>query len=95
MASIVSRPPPGTLPVCRQRDYASLNSHMTPKGREAPFATTSDGSVSDSPAHPLDPLDAAELEQAVRLLESEKHLGDNVRVVFINLIEAPNVRRVQ
>jgi primary-amine oxidase len=43
--------------------------------------------ISDAPRHPLDPLSPAELEEAVRILAREKHLGDNVRVASINLIE--------
>ena len=43
--------------------------------------------ISDAPRHPLDPLSAAELEEAVRILAREKHLGDNVRLASINLIE--------
>ena len=37
--------------------------------------------------HPLDPLSAAELEEAVRILEREKYFGENVRIVSINLME--------
>src|SRR5580700_795160 len=37
--------------------------------------------------HPLDPLYPAELEETVRILARENHLGDNVRVCSINLIE--------
>ena len=78
-----------TLPACRQRDYASLNSHMIPKHAAAPFAKTLDASLSASPRHPLDPLDAAELEEAVRILAIERQLGDSVRIVSINLMEPP------
>ncbi len=37
--------------------------------------------------HPLDPLYAAELDEAVRILRREKYLGENVRIGSINLIE--------
>ena len=37
--------------------------------------------------HPLDPLYAAELEEAVRILAREKYLGDGVRIASINLME--------
>ena len=37
--------------------------------------------------HPLDPLYAAELEEAVRILALGKYLGDDVRIASINLIE--------
>jgi primary-amine oxidase len=39
--------------------------------------------------HPLDPLDASELEDAVRILTLSKCLGDGVRIVSINLTEPP------
>ncbi len=39
--------------------------------------------------HPLDPLSAAELQDAVAILKREKYLGDAVRVASINLIEPP------
>jgi primary-amine oxidase len=42
---------------------------------------------SSTPRHPLDPLDAAELEEVVRILVRERYLGDNVRIASINLIE--------
>ena len=41
----------------------------------------------ETPMHPLDPLDAAELESAVGILGRERYLGDNVRIASINLIE--------
>ena len=37
--------------------------------------------------HPLDPLYAPELEDAVRILGKEKYLGDGVRIASINLME--------
>src|SRR5580698_10275617 len=37
--------------------------------------------------HPLDPLNAAELEQTVRILGRERYLGDGVRIASLNLIE--------
>ncbi len=37
--------------------------------------------------HPLDPLSASELEETARILVAEKHLGDGVRIVSINLQE--------
>jgi primary-amine oxidase len=37
--------------------------------------------------HPLDPLSAAELEEAVRMLARGKYLGDTIRIASINLIE--------
>ena len=37
--------------------------------------------------HPLDPLSAAELQDAVAILRREKYLGDAVRIASINLIE--------
>jgi primary-amine oxidase len=37
--------------------------------------------------HPLDPLYAEELEEAVHILARERYLGDNVRIASINLIE--------
>jgi primary-amine oxidase len=37
--------------------------------------------------HPLDPLSAAELGEAVQILGRENHLGENVRIASINLIE--------
>ena len=39
--------------------------------------------------HPLDPLSAAELQDAVGILRREKYLGDTVRIASINLIEPP------
>ena len=38
-------------------------------------------------SHPLDPLSSTELEEAVRILTSEKRLGPGVRFVSISLIE--------
>jgi primary-amine oxidase len=38
-------------------------------------------------AHPLDPLSAAELDEAVGILGREKYLGNNVRIASLNLIE--------
>src|SRR5271166_6388978 len=43
--------------------------------------------VPDALRHPLDPLYAAELEEAVRILARENYLGENVRIASINLIE--------
>ena len=43
--------------------------------------------TSEAPKHPLDPLYAGELEEAVRILAREKYLGENVRIASINLIE--------
>ncbi|HME10630.1 MAG TPA: primary-amine oxidase, partial [Bryobacteraceae bacterium] len=40
-----------------------------------------------SDAHPLDPLNVSELEQAVSILLREKYLGDGVRIASLNLIE--------
>ncbi|HTW64521.1 MAG TPA: primary-amine oxidase [Bryobacteraceae bacterium] len=37
--------------------------------------------------HPLDPLSAAELQEAVQILGREKYLGEKVRIASINLIE--------
>jgi primary-amine oxidase len=37
--------------------------------------------------HPLDPLNVAELEEAVRILGREKYLGETVRIASINVIE--------
>jgi primary-amine oxidase len=37
--------------------------------------------------HPLDPLTAIELKDAVRILAREGYLGPSVRIVFINLVE--------
>jgi primary-amine oxidase len=37
--------------------------------------------------HPLDPLNAAELEATVRILSREKYLTGDVRIVSINLLE--------
>jgi primary-amine oxidase len=39
--------------------------------------------------HPLDPLSAAELTAAVRILAREEHLRSSVRIVSINLAEPP------
>ncbi len=50
-------------------------------------AAASNGTTPGAPKHPLDPLYPAELEDAVRILGREKHLGDNVRIASINLIE--------
>ena len=47
----------------------------------------SDASISNALEHPLDPLSAAELEQAVNILAQEKHVGDSIRIASINLIE--------
>jgi primary-amine oxidase len=52
--------------------------HETPQHGAAPSTTS---------VHPLDPLTAAELEEAVRILARERHLGDNIRIASINLIE--------
>ena len=37
--------------------------------------------------HPLDPLNASELEQAVNILSQDKYRGDSVRIASLNLIE--------
>jgi primary-amine oxidase len=37
--------------------------------------------------HPLDPLSAGELEEAIRILAREKYLGDNIRIASLGLIE--------
>ncbi|MGD1097767.1 MAG: hypothetical protein ABSB35_37985 [Bryobacteraceae bacterium] len=37
--------------------------------------------------HPLDPMNASELEEVVRILEREECLGDGVRIASVNLIE--------
>ena len=56
--------------------------HEIPEHGEAPFTK-----IPVAPRHPLDPLSAAELEEAVRILAREKYLADNVRIASINLIE--------
>lgn len=43
----------------------------------------------DASRHPLDPLSAAELQQAVQILESGNHLAGDVRIASLNLIEPP------
>jgi primary-amine oxidase len=56
--------------------------HEIPEHVAAPFAK-----ISHAHIHPLDPLSAGELEEAVRILAREKYVGDNVRIASINLIE--------
>src|ERR1700730_698444 len=56
--------------------------HEIPEHGAAPFTK-----IPGAPRHPLDPLSAAELEEAVRILAREKYLADNVRIASINLIE--------
>jgi primary-amine oxidase len=48
----------------------------------APFASTP-----EVLAHPLDPLDAYELGEAVRIIVSDERLGGAVRIVSLSLIE--------
>jgi primary-amine oxidase len=48
---------------------------------------TSNGAISSAHTHPLDPLNPAELQEAVQILGREKYLGENVRIASINLIE--------
>ncbi len=43
--------------------------------------------ISGGMKHPLDPLSGAELQDAVAILAREKHLGENVRIASISLIE--------
>jgi primary-amine oxidase len=50
----------------------------------APFAKSS-----DIPKHPLDPLYAFELDQAVSILARENYLKEGARIVSINLMEPP------
>jgi len=52
--------------------------HETPQHGEAPSTTS---------VHPLNPLTAAELEETVRILARERHLGNDIRIASINLIE--------
>jgi primary-amine oxidase len=61
--------------------------HETAEHGAAPHAKIPDAAISDSSRHPLDPLDAAELEETVELLARERYLGDSVRIASINLIE--------
>src|ERR1700685_3718097 len=49
--------------------------------------TTTAAAISDSHRHPLDPLNASELEQAISILLRNKYLGDRVRIASLNLIE--------
>jgi primary-amine oxidase len=49
--------------------------------------TTIAASRFDELRHPLDPLNASELEEAVSILSREKYLGENVRIASLNLIE--------
>ena len=55
--------------------------------RLAEFAANGSTRKPDVVVHPLDPLSAAELEDAVGILEREKHLGGDVRIASINLTE--------
>ena len=48
---------------------------------------TSEPGTAPHAKHPLDPLYASELEEAVRILAREKYLGDGVRIASINLME--------
>ena len=43
--------------------------------------------MSNPPRHPLDPLEPAELEEAVQILGRAKHLGETIRICSLNLIE--------
>src|SRR5678816_3576336 len=43
--------------------------------------------ISEAFRHPLDPLNAAELNEAVQILSRAKHLAAHVRIASINLIE--------
>ncbi len=52
-----------------------------------PTEAISDATTLNAHLHPLDPLYPAELEETVRILARENHLGDNMRVCSINLIE--------
>ena len=56
--------------------------HEIPEHGATPFTK-----IPAAPRHPLDPLSAAELEEAVRILAREKYLADDVRIASINLIE--------
>jgi Cu2+-containing amine oxidase len=60
---------------------ATITDIQIPETGAAPAADSSHTPVLDQPGHPLDPLSAAELEQAVPILERENHFGDNVRIV--------------
>ena len=55
------------------------------------MATTTDARIpehtADTARHPLDPLSAGELEQAVRILQRGEYLAEHVRIVSINLVE--------
>jgi primary-amine oxidase len=56
------------------------------------MATTTDVNIPHTPVlhrhgHPLDPLSASELDEAVRILQRENYFGENVRIVSINLTE--------
>ena len=53
----------------------------------AEYAAKQSQEVSGAARHPLDPLSAAELEEAVGTLRRENYLGSGVRIVSINLIE--------
>ena len=52
-----------------------------------PTEAISDAITSNAHLHPLDPLYPAELEETVRILARENHLGDNMRICSINLME--------
>ncbi len=52
--------------------------------------TAVDKSIATS--HPLDPLSADEIAQAVRILRAEKQLADSVRFISVTLVEPPKAQ---
>src|ERR1700722_9021751 len=77
----------GGRPAACQPVAERIATHSTAGMRGGNMATATDIKIPAHTAHPLDPLSAAELEEAVRILEREKYLGENVRIVSINLTE--------
>jgi primary-amine oxidase len=54
-----------------------------------PEASTNSARSQTAGAHPLDPLTAEEIAQAVGILKKEKQLGESFRFVSITLLEPP------
>jgi len=51
--------------------------------------TPADGLAPEPAAHPLDPLSAQEIREAVAILKRSRELGETLRFVMISLHEPP------
>ena len=59
----------------------------TPTETQPQSPNLNGAAITTAASHPLDPLNAEELQETVRILTREKYLGDTVRIASINLIE--------